>query len=202
MIDGWRAIELFGRHRTDQVVVTTMSSARAWPRVSQRPELDLPLLECMGKASSLGLGIALACPERGVIVLDGDGSLLTNLGALVTIAGLAPRNLIHVVLQGGTYDTSGGHPTPDQGRLDFAGLAQAAGYREAVTIDDAASLDSALPKLLRSVGPTFICLRVNTRWASGEMPEGGTRQACAVVQRALVGPAAIGLSPPAPASAP
>jgi thiamine pyrophosphate-dependent acetolactate synthase large subunit-like protein len=187
LIDGRRAIELVGRYRTDQVVVTTMSSARAWPGVSKRPDLDLPLLECMGKASSVGLGIALARPDRRVIVLDGDGSLLMNLGSLVTIASLAPANLIHLVLQGGTYDISGGQPTPDGGRVHFGGLARAAGYRQAVTFREEEHLDQALPALLRSEGPTFICLRVNSMWASGEMPEGGTLRACAVVQLSLAG---------------
>ena len=185
MIEGSRAMELIGRHRTDEVVVTTMSSARGWPGVSKRPELDLPLLGSMGKASSLGLGIALARPDRQVIVLDGDGSLLMNLGTLVTVAGMAPSNLIHVVLEGRSYDTSGGQPTPGEGRADLAGLARAAGYRSAVTIDDEAALADALPRLMQAEGPAFVCLRVNTMWATGEMPRGGTKTAWPVVQRAL-----------------
>ncbi len=120
MMDGNRAIELIGQHRTQEVVITTMSSARAWPAVSRKPELDLPLSGCMGKASSIGLGIALARPDKRVLVLDGDGSLLMNLGSLVTIAAQAPRNLVHVVLEGDTYDTSGGQPTPGEGRADLA----------------------------------------------------------------------------------
>ncbi len=185
MIEGTRAIELIGRHRTDEVVVTTMSSAKAWPGVSKRPELDLPLTGCMGKASSLGLGIALARPDRRVVVLDGDGSLLMNLGTLVTIAGMAPRNLVHIVLEGRTYDTSGGQPIPGEGRADLAGLARDAGYHSAVTIDDEAALAAALPDLLRREGPAFVCLHVNSMWASGAIPTGGTKRAWPVVQRAL-----------------
>src|SRR5918997_4910563 len=124
MIVGRRAVELIAQHRTDEVVVTTMSSARAWPGLSRRPDLDLPVMGCMGKASSIGLGIALGRPDRRVIVLDGDGSLLMNLGSLVTIAGMAPRNLVHFVLEGRTYDTSGGQPTPGVGGTDLAGLAR------------------------------------------------------------------------------
>lgn len=187
MIEGMRAVEIIGHHRTDQVVVTTMSSARAWPRFSQRPELDIPLVGCMGKASSLGLGIAVARPDRKVIVLDGDGSLLMNLGALVTIAGMAPRNLVHVVLEGQTYDTSGGQPTPGEGRADLAGLAKAAGYRTARTIEDEATLEAELPELLRGDGPTFICIRVNSMWATGQMPRGGTRRAWPLLASALAG---------------
>jgi thiamine pyrophosphate-dependent acetolactate synthase large subunit-like protein len=185
MIAGTRAVELIAQHRTDEVVVTTMSSARAWPGLSRRPELDLPVMGCMGKASSIGLGIALGRPDRRVIVLDGDGSLLMNLGSLVTIAGMAPRNLVHVVLEGRTYDTSGGQPTPGEGRADLAGLARAAGYRSARTIDDEATLAAGLPELLRGDGPAFICLHVNSMWASGPMPAGGTKLAWPIVAGAL-----------------
>lgn len=187
MIDGMRAIEIIGRHRTDEVVVTTMSSARAWPGVSRRPELDIPLVGCMGKASSLGLGIALARPERRVIVLDGDGSLLMNLGSLVTIAGMTPRNLVHVVLEGYTYDTSGGQPTPGEGRADLAGLAGAAGYRTARTFAEEGELGAELPGLLRGDGPTFICVRVNSMWATGTMPRGGTKSAWPTLAATLAG---------------
>ena len=77
----------------------------------------------MGKASSVGLGVALARPDVRVLVLDGDGSLLMNLGSLVTIASQAPKNLVHVVFDGATYDTSGAQPTPgkEHHRLGRAG---------------------------------------------------------------------------------
>ncbi|MDP8923018.1 MAG: thiamine pyrophosphate-dependent enzyme [Chloroflexota bacterium] len=170
MIDGNRVMEIFAEYRDEQVVVTTMSSAKGWPRHSERPELDLPLRGCMGKASSLGLGIALARPERKVVVLDGDGSLLMNLGSLVTAAGMAPQNFLHVVLEGRTYDTSGGQPTPNQGKVDFAGLARAAGYARAETVDDEAGLHTALSELTKAEGPSFLCVRVNSMWATGSLP--------------------------------
>src|SRR5918996_398963 len=98
MIDSARmsyleALAVLSRRRRDELVVTTMTSSRVWARVSERPELDLSFGGCMGKASSLGLGLALGRPERRVWVLDGDGSLVMNLGTLVTIAQQAPPNL-------------------------------------------------------------------------------------------------------------
>src|SRR4051812_20354117 len=170
MIVGVKALEMLSEHRTDEVVVTTMSSARVWPPVTTRPALDLPLKGCMGKASSLGLGVALARPDVKVIVLDGDGSLLMNLGSLVTIAGQAPKNLVHVVLEGGTYDTSGGQPTPGQGRLDLATVAKGAGYKQAVSIETEDELAQQWPKLLAAEGPTFVRISVNSMWAFGPMP--------------------------------
>lgn len=185
MIDGNRVMEIFAEYRTEQVVVTTMSSAKAWPRHSERPELDLPLRGCMGKASSLGLGVALARPERQVVVLDGDGSLLMNLGALVTVAGMAPKNFLHVVLEGRTYDTSGGQPTPNEGGVDFAGLARAAGYRRAETVDDEAGLHAALSELTKAEGPVLLCVRVNSMWATGSLPGRAARDVYETVTKAL-----------------
>lgn len=170
MIDPNRALETIGKHRTNEVVVTTMSSSRTWPEFSQRPDLDLPLRGCMGKASSLGLGVALARPDRRVVVLDGDGSLLMNLGSLVTVAGQSPKNLVHVVLEGNSYDTSGGQPTPGEGRVDLAALAKAAGYRTAVSIEENADLDKQWPDLVSGEGPTFVRLHVPSMWASREFP--------------------------------
>jgi thiamine pyrophosphate-dependent acetolactate synthase large subunit-like protein len=170
MIDPNRALETISKHRTNDVVVTTMSTARTWPEFSQRPDLDLPLRGCMGKASSLGLGVALARPDRRVVVLDGDGSLLMNLGSLVTVAGQSPKNFVHVVLEGNSYDTSGGQPTPGEGRVDLAALAKAAGYKTAVSIEENDDLDTRWPDLVSGEGPTFVRLHVPAMWATTETP--------------------------------
>jgi thiamine pyrophosphate-dependent acetolactate synthase large subunit-like protein len=181
MIPGARALEMLAEHRTDEVVVTTMSSARVWPTMSSRPELDLPLKGCMGKASSLGLGIALARPDVRVLVLDGDGSLLMNLGSLVTIAGQAPKNLVHVVLEGRTYDTSGGQPTPGEGRVELAAMAKGAGYRQAASIETEAELARQWPALLSAEGPVFVRISVDSMWAFGTLPSLGWQDLAATL---------------------
>jgi len=170
MIEPYKALKTISEHRTDEVVITTMSSSRSWPEFSGRPDLDLPLRGCMGKASSLGLGVALARPDKRVIVLDGDGSLLMNLGSIVTISGMAPKNLVHVVLEGNSYDTSGGQPTPGDGRVDLAGMAKSAGYKTAVSIEQNADLDAQWPALVKAEGPVFVRLHVPSMWVTGEMP--------------------------------
>ena len=98
-------------------------------------------------------------PDRRVIVLDGDGSLLMNLGTLVTIGAAAPKNLIHFLCRNGTYEANGGHQIPQPG-VDFSGLAQAAGYAHCVEFAALADFESALPKLLRQDGPTFATLHI------------------------------------------
>ena len=87
MISAFDAVKAINVLRGEAVVVATMTPNRYWELVSERPELDLPIFGGMGKASSVALGLALARPDRKVVVLDGDGGLLMNLGSLVTRCG-------------------------------------------------------------------------------------------------------------------
>jgi phosphonopyruvate decarboxylase len=167
-MDAMAALKVVADARGEAVVLSTMMASRGWGAVSTRPELDLPLGGAMGKLSSVGLGIAMAKPERKVIVLDGDGSLLMNLGSLVTIGGMAPRNLVHIVCQNSVYEVTGGQPIPGVERLDFAQMALGAGFRQAETFDDAATLASRLPDLLAADGPTFVTLKLKPfTWDAG-----------------------------------
>ena len=159
-MDASAALRAVNAVRGEALVLTTMSSARGWAAVSTRPELDLPISGAMGKASSVGLGLALARPERRVIVLDGDGSLLMNLGSLVTIGGMAPTNLVVIVCQNGVYEITGGQPIPGIERLDLCQVALGAGFRRAEAIDNVAQLEARLPELLAADGPSFATLRV------------------------------------------
>src|SRR5215475_6625970 len=101
------------RHVTDEVVVATYSSAVEWNDLGPRV-LNYFSMGAMGLASSHALGLALANPTRRIIVLDGDGSLLMNLGSLVTVGAEAPKNLVHFVSRNGTYEANGGHPIPNR----------------------------------------------------------------------------------------
>jgi len=159
-MDGMEALRLFAEQRNDEIFVGHMSCNWEWEQVSRHPELDVRLAGAMGKASSMGLGVALARPDRNVWVFDGDGSLLMNLGTLVTIGNASPRNLIHVVYENGTYDTTGGQPIPGAGTVDFAAMARAAGYARAFTVDNMEELQNRLPELLSGPNPTLVVLKV------------------------------------------
>src|ERR687883_1525140 len=154
MIPVHNALKAIADRRGDAIVVNTMMTAREWPPFTTREELDLPLTGCMGKASSLGLGIALARPDRKVIVLDGDGSLLMNLGSLVTIGNAKPQNLVHCVFENGIYEVTGGQPVPGEGIFNFATMARGAGFPNVYELDDEADL-SQLDEALSQPGPTF-----------------------------------------------
>jgi phosphonopyruvate decarboxylase len=95
----------------------------------------LYLVGAMGCASSLGLGIALQRPDLRVIVLDGDGAALMRLGAMATIGNESPANLLHIVLDNGMHESTGGQPTASRS-IDLASIATACGYRHAFVLDD------------------------------------------------------------------
>ena len=160
MIDSFEAQRVISRYRGKAVVVATMSANFEWPQVSTEPGLDLMFSGAMGKASSVGLGLALARPDKKIVVLDGDGSLLMNLGSLVTIANMAPPNLVHFVFENDVYRTTGGQPIPRAGKISFTALATAAGYANVHEFDDLKSLESDVETVMDQVGPTFVCLKL------------------------------------------
>ena len=114
----------------------------------------------MGMISSMGLGLALARPDLRVIVLDGDGALLMNLGALATIARMAPPNLVHIVWDDEAYETTGRQPTHTASGTDLAAIAAGAGIRQALTVTDTAGFSAALDRALQAPGPWFIAAKV------------------------------------------
>jgi thiamine pyrophosphate-dependent acetolactate synthase large subunit-like protein len=114
----------------------------------------------MGMISSMGLGLALARPDLRVIVLDGDGSILMNLGSLATIARQAPPNLVHIVWDDEAYETTGRQPTHTAAGTDLAGIAKAAGIPQAVTVTDEAAFSAAVDHALAEPGPWFIVTKV------------------------------------------
>ncbi|HSW16149.1 MAG TPA: thiamine pyrophosphate-dependent enzyme [Ramlibacter sp.] len=143
----------------DDIVVSTYSSAFEWLAIRPHP-LNYVAVGAMGLASSHALGLALAMPQRRIVVLDGDGSLLMNLGTLVTIAAAAPNNLIHFVSRNGSYEANGGHPIPAQGVLDFAAIARSAGYHRAESFSELSVFSDNLAALLSQPGPTFVELHL------------------------------------------
>jgi thiamine pyrophosphate-dependent acetolactate synthase large subunit-like protein len=150
--------QALARHLTDEIVIPVYSSAFDWLELAPRA-LNYFSFGAMGLGSSHGLGFALGQPGRRVIVLDGDGSLLMNLGTLVTIGAAAPKNLFHFVCRNGTYEANGGHPIPNP-QVDFNRLAQAAGYRHVHEVSSLADFEARVGDVLRQEGPVFTTLHV------------------------------------------
>ena len=162
MINNTDAVQLIDSKRNGSIIVPTMNANNVGfglPSVTTDQKMDLPLSGAMGKASSLGLGLALAQPNKKVFVLDGDGSLLMNLGSLVTIAAAAPKNLIHFVCQNGSYEANGGHPLPNP-EVDFAGIARSAGIRACHSYSELSAFEADIGRLLQAEGPVFAALKI------------------------------------------
>jgi sulfopyruvate decarboxylase subunit beta len=153
------ALREIAQLRKDALVVAVYSSAFEWIDISPHA-LNFLAVGAMGQAATNGLGFAIGLPQKHIMVLDGDGSLLMNLGTLVTIAEAAPDNLTHFVSENGTYEANGDHPIPGAGRLSFAGFARAAGYKTVVEFHDIYVLRAELPAFLDSPGPRFATLRL------------------------------------------
>jgi thiamine pyrophosphate-dependent acetolactate synthase large subunit-like protein len=145
-------------HVTDEIVIAVYASAFDWLEIAPRP-LNYFAFGAMGLAAAHGLGFALGNPRRRVIVLDGDGSLLMNLGTLVTIGAAAPANLIHFVCRNGTYEANGGHPLPNPA-VDFNALARAAGYREVHDFAALEDFETRIGEVLNEPGPVFATLHL------------------------------------------
>ena len=118
----------------DKVVVTIMGAVAAELQSIGHRDNFFYLQHAMGLASSMGLGIALTRPERQVVVFDGDGSLLMNLGGLTTLARYRPRNLVHVVFDNESLLSVGGFPTATSTGSDLAKIAEAAGVPRTSTV--------------------------------------------------------------------
>src|SRR5919198_1020221 len=132
--------------RGNAICVPTMTTSPAW-RTLAPDDLSVGCTGFMGGASSLGLGLALAMPDRRVVVFDGDGSLLMQLGSLATIAGAAPRNLTHLLFKNGVYHTSGSQEIPGGLTVDFVQMAKGAGYRTAIQIGEIDEFRRRLPSI-------------------------------------------------------
>ncbi len=152
-------LRVLAARRTDEIVVSLFRAAFEWMALSPS-DLNFTFVKAMGQLAPYGLGLALAFPDRRVIVIDGDGGLLMNLGCLVTVANAGPRNLIHLTCNNGIYETSGGQPIPVRERISFPGLARAAGYPAVYEVDDLGEWEILVPRVLSAEGPVFVNLIV------------------------------------------
>ena len=149
------------------VVVTIMGAVAAeLQSIGHRPNFFY-LQHAMGLASSVGLGIALARPELDVVVFDGDGSLLMNLGGLTTLARYRPKNLVHVVFDNESLLSVGGFPTATSTGSDLAAIASAAGVPHTATVRDLDAFHEAFDTARKTRDLTTIVAKVEAVGPSG-----------------------------------
>ncbi|MGH2388887.1 MAG: thiamine pyrophosphate-dependent enzyme [Chloroflexota bacterium] len=145
------------------VVVTIMGAVSAeLQSLGHRPNFFY-LQHAMGLASSMGLGIALARPESRVVVLDGDGSVLMNLGGLTTLARYQPRNLVQVVFDNESLLSVGGFPTATSTGSDLAGIAKEAGIPRVASVADLEQFTASFAEALATDQLTTLVAKVEAR---------------------------------------
>lgn len=196
------ALRVVHETRGDAVVVTSMGAAREWGRELEPHPLDfIHVPSSMGQTPAFGLGIALAQPGRRVIVCVGDGSLLMNLGCLVTIAATGARNLTLLVFDNGAYEVTGGQPTPaalvDGEGVDIAGMARAAGFPVVSRIDTLSDWTMEAARLASRPGPVCAVLKAAADADGGPVgPLAPARERAAAFAAALVRSAVGGSAGP------
>src|SRR5438270_1910323 len=144
----------------ERIVVTIMGAVAAELYTLGHRHNFFYLEHAMGLASSMGLGIALVMPEPKVIVLDGDGSLLMNLGSLSTMARYKPGNLVHIVFDNESLLSVGGFPTATSTGTDLAGIARASGVPSVMEANTPESLKAAVTEALSGNTLTTIVSKV------------------------------------------
>ena len=167
----------------DIVSVATMQVVPVWHARNTAGQLHLDALGCMGSASSLGLGLALGKPSHKVAVLDGDGSLMMQLGSLVTIGELGPSNYFHFVFENGTYETSGNQPVPGSSRGSIRDLALGAGYVSAHVFEEAQAFEAAIGKIFTGPGPVMSVLRVQREEPTTQFPKLSMKEQVSVLKQ-------------------
>ncbi|MDE0308798.1 MAG: thiamine pyrophosphate-dependent enzyme [Acidiferrobacterales bacterium] len=153
------ALKALAAQYADGIAVGAYQGLFDWMQIRPDP-LNYLCTGAMGQASSHGLGIALGAPDEKVVILDGDGSLLMNLGSLFTIGHAAPKNLVHFVLHNRTYEANGEFPVLGSKVIQFEELAQIAGYRHSFAFSDIAEFKSMIKHILGLKGPVFVNLHV------------------------------------------
>ena len=168
------------------VVITSMGTAREWMAIGPLAPLDFVYVpSSMGEAVPLGLGIALAQPARRIIACTGDGSMLMNLGALVTIAAAAPRNLIAIIFDNGVYEVTGAQPVPGNG-VYFAAIARASGLAAVSRFGSVDAWRAGAKAALDAPGPVCVVLDVApVPGAVGPKSPGPTAQRALAFMQAL-----------------
>ena len=160
MLPSMEATKAVNFHRKDALVVSTSFALREWSQVSERRDLDVDLSDCMDRAPAIGLGLALAQPNKKILVLDCDSTLRTNLGGLATIGESSPENLVHFVFDDVTSASTSGLPIKGMDNLDLVQIAASSGYAKTYEFDKLEEFLIGLEDIMRQTGPVFVRVKV------------------------------------------
>lgn len=160
MIEAADIFKAFEPYRGKAIVAVTGTAGRNWADISTYAARDVNLGGAMGQTSSAAFGLALGLPDEKVVLFDSEGSLLMNLGVLATIAGKKPTNFFHFLMDNECYATTGGQPVPNASEINYAAMAQSAGYVSTYHFDDLEDFNISVGEILNEPGPVFVSLKV------------------------------------------
>ena len=160
MIEAADVFKAFQEHRGDSIVSATGTAGRHWQDISDNERRDVSLGGAMGQTTSAALGLALGLPDEKVVLFDAEGSLLMNLGAIASIAGKKPANFYHFLLDNECYATTGGQPVPNSQDIDYAMMAQGAGYASTYNFTDLEEFTTSVGEIMSETGPVFVSIKV------------------------------------------
>jgi thiamine pyrophosphate-dependent acetolactate synthase large subunit-like protein len=153
-------VAAFAPHRGNALVVSGRAG-KYWSEVSEAA-FDLPLGDpAMGGHAGFSLGLALAQPDRRVVVFDTEGDLLMNLGILTTIAEQRPRNFYYFLMDNECYATTGGQPVPNAQKVAYDAIARACGIEQTYAFTEIEQVSKKLPTILGNPGPAFVWNKVH-----------------------------------------
>lgn len=134
-----------------------------------RPQ-NFYMLGSMGLACPIALGVALAQPERGVIALEGDGSILMGLGCLATIANIKPRNLTIIIWDNGIYQITGKQRAATAGASDIVAIARGAGIANSIWVRDEQHFEKLIDRRFDDGGPALLAVKIDDQPGKGQTP--------------------------------
>lgn len=158
---------LVGKLKHEEAVIGGIGNTNFDLWAAERRPQNFYMLGSMGLAIPIAVGVALAQPKRHVVALEGDGSLLMQLGCLTTVATLAQTNLTIVVMDNGVYQITGAQPTPAQHRADLVAIAQGCGLTRSAWAADEEDFERLVDEALTKGGPTLIAVRIDDKPAVG-----------------------------------
>lgn len=156
MLDRYEASKVVLKHAGDNPILANLGGAAGKLFAAGDRKENIYLRGSMGLASSIGLGLAIAMPNKKIIVLDGDGSVMMNMGALCTIADQKPDNFIHIIWDNEQWGETGGQPTHTSTVTNLAAVAKAAGIKNSVEVTDIAEFEKIVNRALTENGPWCI----------------------------------------------
>ena len=152
--------------KNEPTVLANGFISREFFNVTDRKE-NFYMIGSMGLASSIGLGVALAQPERKTLIFDGDGNVLMSMGTLAMIAAAGPKNLMHIVFDNEVYESTGSQRTLSHA-IQLEEVARSVGYKQALRVTEREAIRPAYEQLYQAEGPVFLLIKVEPAFDSSQ----------------------------------